>query len=105
MHQQNTVSFQTVIQSAQKRPALIPLLAIKFVFQTLPGPVAGTFGSRIEIRRLVKYRVIVVAHYTVYVAIDNQIETFLRLGTIADNIAQAVDLLDAAFVDFAHHRL
>jgi len=70
-----------------------------FGFENLPGPEAGLLGGVIEIRRLVENRVVMIAEHAPLCFFYYQIEAGLGVGAVADNIAEAVNSLYAAFFD------
>ena len=71
---------------------------------TLSRPEAGRFGAAVEVVRLVKHGEIVVAHQRRAAAGRHQIQAFHRIRAIADDVAEADDVLDPAPVDLGEDR-
>ena len=92
-------------QLAQKVPAAGVVLRIALgAFQLLPGPKNGAFGSGIEPFGI-EQRTLVVIAQEAHLALHGQIDALARIGTVADNIAQAEDLGDPLGTNVGQHSL
>jgi hypothetical protein len=86
-------------QFAQELPAPVALRPRAVLLQHLAGPEAGLLRPGVEIRRLVEHGVIVIAQHAPLRLLDDQIEALPGVRTVADHVAQAVNLLDAPLLD------
>src|SRR6266516_3827504 len=80
-------------------PAPSPANRIGIGFEAISGPKTGLFRAAVEVKRLVKHRKVVVAHQRNPTAVGHDVQALHRIGSIANDIAQANDIGDAAAVD------
>jgi hypothetical protein len=73
---------------------------VRIVLKTLPGPVARLLRPAVEVERLVKHREVVISHQRRPASAGNKVKTLHWIRPIADHIAKADDVLDAAALDF-----
>ena len=81
---------------ADESPACVALLVVRLIVQLLTRPERSAFGRDVELPRLVHHSEVVVAHQANRYVLDQHIQTLPRLGTIAQDVAQAYDLIDPA---------
>ena len=72
------------------------LLVVLLGFEHLARPEGGLLGGIVEIRRFIKNGVIVIAEHAPFGLFDDQIEALPRVGPVTDDVAEAVNRLDAA---------
>src|SRR6266568_1001051 len=86
-------------QIPQELPAPPTAHRIGISFEAISRPETGLLGAAVEIERLVKNRKVMVAHQRNPAAVGHNVQTFHRVGPIADDVAQADHVGDAAPVD------
>jgi hypothetical protein len=87
-------------QCAQKIPAAVGRSPVAgAIFELIPGPKNGPLRAGIKAFRVEQRALVVVAEERDAAILDYFIETFSRFGAVADDIAQAEDLLDALLAD------
>ena len=91
---------------AEKIPAAIDLIAIAGgVLQLLAGPKDRPLGAAVEPFRVEHGALIVVTQQSDAALSDHQVEALAGVGTVADDVAQAVDFVDPLIGDMRHHGL
>ena len=91
-------------QLTQKTPAIVTPVVLLFCLQNIAGPEACLLRPIVEICRLVKGRIIVVAQNAPLGLLNNQVQTFLGVWPVADNISETINRLDAALFNVAQNR-
>jgi len=81
---------------AEEAPAGGAERGIGLGVEDVAGPVTGAFGGGVEIGGLVEDGVVVVAHDGGAAAGADEVDALARIRTIADDVAETDDLLDAA---------
>ena len=73
------------------------------MLQLVAGPIDGPQGDRVEAVGIEQRRLVVVAEDRHLALGDHLVQALARIGPVADNVAQAVDLADALRADVVEH--
>ena len=73
------------------------------MLELLAGPIDGPQGDRVEAVGIEQRRLVVVAQDGHLGLGDHLVQALARIGPVADNIAQAIDLADALGADVVEH--
>ncbi len=93
-------------QGAQKIPTAVNRRPISFrVFELIAGPKDRAFGPGIETFGIEQRALIVVTQKANAGLLDNEIQAFARVGTIANDVAQAEDFFYALTLGIGQHGL
>ena len=93
-------------QSPQEIPTAITLgSVVPRVLQLIAGPKNSSFRAAVEPFRIKQGPLIMVAQQAHRAVVDHRIQTFTRIWTVADNVTQAVNLLNGLAMDMRKNSL
>ena len=93
-------------QCAQKVPTSIDLIAAAVgALELVAGPKDGSLGAAVESFGIKHRALIVVAQKADLGFVDHQVETLARVRTVANDIAQAINLVYLLVSNMRKHRL
>ncbi len=105
MHEQKIVLALLQRPLGEELPAGVRRRAVgERLVQLRPRPHGRALGHRIEVHRIEEDGLVVIAHENKAAAHD-LIQTFARVRSVADHVAQAVDRLDRLTGDVRKHRV
>ena len=87
------------LEATEKLIAIGAELFVRFFIKLLARPECGGFCAGVEVRRLIKYTEIVIAHQGPLAACADEVDAFERVWSVTDNIAKADNARDPAPID------
>ena len=93
-------------QAAEEVPPRVDGVAVsRGVLELVAGPEDGPFGPAVKTFRVEQRGLVVVAQQAELAVLDNEVQALAGVRPVADDVAEADDLVDALIANVGEHRL